>query len=176
MRRSKSFKKTNVEQSRPTRRLLSQKLIWIGLLTTQVLIKMQFALLSQQAMLAKTMPKKMSGHCLFMPGHRDCDSVLFPLWKLGQLDPKKLSHIFETCLAVFVEGGYPRRTRPKYRGGTQLVIENLVTSRSHKSASCFHLHWPSGSGIQKAVDAIRSELSSVCALNDFQQDLLASSD
>ena len=67
----------------------------------------------------------------------DCDSVLFPLWKLGQLDQKKLNHIFETCLAVFVEGGYPTAKDPSSFDGQsisltelQLVIENLVTSRT----------------------------------------------
>ena len=118
----------------------------------------------------------------------DCDSVLFPLWKLGQLDQKKLNHIFETCLAVFVEGGYPTAKDPaSFEGQSiglkelQLVIENLVTTRSHKSAPHIFIcigHQLSAQAhinlIQKAVHAIRSELFSVATLNDFQRDLLAS--
>ena len=64
----------------------------------------------------------------------DCDSILFPLWKLGKLDQKKLDHIFETCLAVFVEGGYPSAKDPEsFAGqsislqGLQSVIENLIS-------------------------------------------------
>ena len=104
----------------------------------------------------------------------DCDSVLFPLWKLGQLDQKKLSHIFETCLAVFVEGGYPTAKDPaSFEGQSislkelQFVIENLLTARSHKSAPHVFIcigHQLSAQAhinlIKKGVAAIRSELSS----------------
>ena len=118
----------------------------------------------------------------------DCDSVLFPLWKLGCLDQDKLSHIFETCLAVFVEGGYPTAKDPSSFDGQsislaelQLVIENLVTSRTHKSAPHVFIcigHQLSAQAhinlIKKAVDAIRSELSTVCGLSQFQRELLSS--
>ena len=97
-------------------------------------------------------------------------AYLFPLWKLGQLDQKKLSHIFETCLAVFVEGGYPTAKDPSSFEGQsiglkelQLVIENLITSRSHKSAPHIFIcigHQLSAQAhinlIQKSVHAIRS--------------------
>ena len=118
----------------------------------------------------------------------DCDSILFPLWKLGHLDQKKLSHIFETCLAVFVEGGYPSAKDPASFDGQsislaelQLVIENLITSRTHKSAPHIFIcigHQLSAQAhinlIKKAVDAIRSELSTVCGLSQFQRELLSS--
>ena len=118
----------------------------------------------------------------------DCDSVLIPLWKLGQLDQKKLSHIFETCLAVFVEGGYPTAKDPaSFEGQSislkelQLVIENLLTARSHKSAPHIFIcigHQLSAQAhinlIKKAVHSIRSELPSGSCLNDFQRDLLVS--
>ena len=118
----------------------------------------------------------------------DCDSVLFPLWKLGQLDQKKLSHIFETCLAVFVEGGYPTAKDPaSFEGQSislkelQFVIENLLTARSHKSAPHVFIcigHQLSAQAhinlIKKGVAAIRSELSTVCGLSQFQRELLSS--
>jgi hypothetical protein len=116
----------------------------------------------------------------------DCDSILFPLWKLGNLNQKKLDHIFETCLAVFVEGGYPTAKDPESFAGQsislrelQSVIEHLVTARTHKSAPHIFIcigHQLSAQAhvnlIQKAISAIRSDLPSICELNSFQHNLL----
>lgn len=116
----------------------------------------------------------------------DCDSILFPLWKLGKLDQKKLDHIFETCLAVFVEGGYPSAKDPEsFAGqsislqGLQSVIENLMLTRTHKSAPHVFIcigHQLSAQAhvnlIKKAISAIRSELPGLSDFNGFQRDLL----
>lgn len=37
----------------------------------------------------------------------DCDSIVFPLWKSGLLDRKKLSHVLTSSLAIVFEGGHP---------------------------------------------------------------------
>lgn len=37
----------------------------------------------------------------------DCDSILFPLWESGRLNPQLLDHLFSSCLAIVMEGGHP---------------------------------------------------------------------
>lgn len=37
----------------------------------------------------------------------DCDSILFPLWESGRLNPQLTEHLFSCCLAVVMEGGHP---------------------------------------------------------------------
>ena len=41
----------------------------------------------------------------------DCDSILFPLWHSGLLDPQKLISVISSGLAIVMEGGDPSATR-----------------------------------------------------------------
>ena len=116
----------------------------------------------------------------------DCDSILFPLWKSGKLDQKKLLHVFDTCLAVFVEGGFPSAKDPDSFTGQSIsllelqdVVQNLILSRTHKSAPHIFIcigHQLSAQAhvnlIKNAVHSIRSEIGEILKKNSYQYGLL----
>lgn len=52
----------------------------------------------------------------------DCDSIVFPLWKSGLMDRKKLTHVLTSSLAVVFEGGHP----------------TVRDSKSFKNTNCSH--------------------------------------
>ena len=55
----------------------------------------------------------------------DCDSILLPLWKTGNLDKKLLNSLLENCLAVFVEGGHPTVKDANSFEGLNISLEEL---------------------------------------------------
>ncbi len=71
----------------------------------------------------------------------DCDSILLPLWKTGNLDKKLLNSLLENCLAVFVEGGHPTVKDANSFEGLNISLEELqefseelILSRGLKTA------------------------------------------
>jgi len=112
----------------------------------------------------------------------DCDSVLFPLWKTGRLDQDMLDHVFQSSLAVVVEGGYPTAKDASsfdhQRIGLQdlhEVVESLILTRPHKSAP--HIYICIGHQlvaqshvnlIKKAVVELRLKLASVLDAESYQ--------
>lgn len=71
----------------------------------------------------------------------DCDSILFPLWSSGLLDPEMMVPVVSSGLAVVVEGGHPSvRDASTFTEGKSsladlhLLVEQLLLSRSPTSA------------------------------------------
>jgi len=117
----------------------------------------------------------------------DCDSILFPIWETGKLDEAKMAHILDTCLAVFVEGGYPSARDAKSFNENisleelQATVENLITSRSSKSAPHIFIcigHQLAAQAhinlIRKATQSIKTQLAKVLDTSDYKYDLLIS--
>ncbi|KAI9010768.1 hypothetical protein DFJ74DRAFT_685554 [Hyaloraphidium curvatum] len=71
----------------------------------------------------------------------DCDSVLFPLWKTGVIDPELVVPLFSAGLAVIIEGGDPSVQKaetfshPKCpRDDVFALVEGLLVARGPISA------------------------------------------
>ncbi len=71
----------------------------------------------------------------------DCDTILYPAWSTGLLDPDLLVPAISAGLAVVVEGGDPSVRDPNSFAGARcslddlsLVVEKLLVSRSSTSA------------------------------------------
>ena len=71
----------------------------------------------------------------------DCDSILFPAWSTGTLDPEKVVPILSSSMAVVLEGGCPsvhdasQWTQPNCsRDDMFALVEKLLLSRSPRSA------------------------------------------
>jgi hypothetical protein len=71
----------------------------------------------------------------------DCDSILFPLWDCGLLDPDRVVPLMTSGLAVVVEGGDPSvRDASTFEGSKcsledlHCLVEKLLISRSPTSA------------------------------------------
>ena len=71
----------------------------------------------------------------------DCDSIVFPLWKSGLMDRKKLAHVLTSSLAVVFEGGHPTVRDSKTFDETNCshadlldLSEELILSRRLRSA------------------------------------------
>ncbi len=71
----------------------------------------------------------------------DCDSIVFPLWKSGLMDRKKLSHVLTSSLAIIFEGGHPTVRESESFAGTKCshadlldLSEELILSRRLRSA------------------------------------------
>ena len=116
----------------------------------------------------------------------DCDSILFPLWQSGMLDEDSLHHVFETSLAVIVEGGHPTAKDASSFDNQNIsldelhnVVESLILSRNNKSASqifiCIghqlaaqaHTHL-----IKRAVKEIREYLPGILNSTAYQYQLI----
>ena len=71
----------------------------------------------------------------------DCDSILIPLWSADKLDHSLLIDLLNSCLAYFIEGGYPSvkdsETFSHLNFGLrelQSLTEKILTSRELKTA------------------------------------------
>ena len=71
----------------------------------------------------------------------DCDSIVFPLWKSGLMDKKKLTHVLTSSLAIVFEGGHPTVRESKTFSGAKCshadlldLSEELILSRNLRSA------------------------------------------
>lgn len=71
----------------------------------------------------------------------DCDSIVFPLWKSGLMDRKKLAHVLTSSLAVVLEGWHPTVRDSKTFDETNCshadlldLSEELILSRRLRSA------------------------------------------
>jgi len=100
----------------------------------------------------------------------DCDSIVFPLWSSGALDPEVLVPLIASGLAVVVEGGNPSVRDGSTFAGSQCslddlhrLVEALLLARSPTSAVALFIclgHQLAAQGhinlIRRAVEQVRS--------------------
>lgn len=107
----------------------------------------------------------------------DCDSILFPLWSSGLLDPEAIIPIISSGLAVVVEGGDPsvRDASTFVEGKTSLAdlhyfVEKLLLSRSPTSAPAIFICLGHQLAAQAHINLIQKAVKQVLDLTELNRE------
>ena len=107
----------------------------------------------------------------------DCDSIVFPLWSSGLLDPELVIPIISSGLAVVVEGGDPSvRDASTFAGSKaslkdlHLFIEKLLLSRSPTSAPAIFICLGHQLAAQAHISLIQRAVRQVLDMKMLQRD------
>ena len=107
----------------------------------------------------------------------DCDSILFPLWSSGLLDPETVIPVISSGLAVVLEGGEPSvRDAATFAGGKSslaelhLFVEKLLLSRSPTSAPAIFICLSHQLAAQAHIRLIQKAVQQVLNLTELQRD------
>jgi hypothetical protein len=107
----------------------------------------------------------------------DCDSIVFPLWSSGLLDPEIIIPIISSSLAVIVEGGDPSvRDANSFAGGNcsldelHQFVEALLLSRSPTSAPAIFICLGHQLAAQAHIRLIQKAVQQVCSLTALPRD------
>lgn len=107
----------------------------------------------------------------------DCDSILFPLWSTGLLEPNQVVPLITSGLAVVVEGGDPSvRDASTFNGSKcsledlHLLVEKLLISRSPTSALALFICLGHQLAAQGHVGLIKRAVKQVLGLESLARD------
>lgn len=107
----------------------------------------------------------------------DCDSILFPLWSSGLLDPETIIPVISSGLAVVVEGGDPSvRDASSFAGGKSsladlhLFVEKLLLSRTPTSAPAIFICLGHQLAAQGHINLIQKAVQQVLDLSQLEND------
>ncbi|MGA9381920.1 MAG: hypothetical protein WBV73_24430, partial [Phormidium sp.] len=107
----------------------------------------------------------------------DCDSILFPLWSSGLLDPEAVIPVISSGLAVVVEGGEPSvRDASTFAGSKSSLaelhsfVEKLLLSRSPTSAPAIFICLGHQLAAQAHIRLIQKAVQQVLNLTELQRD------
>jgi GMP synthase-like glutamine amidotransferase len=107
----------------------------------------------------------------------DCDSIVFPLWSSGLLDPETIIPVISSGLAVIVEGGDPSvRDASTFLESNasladlHLFVEKLLLLRSPTSAPALFICLGHQLAAQAHINLIQKAVKQVFNFTDFQPD------
>ncbi|GET38957.1 hypothetical protein [Microseira wollei] len=107
----------------------------------------------------------------------DCDSILFPVWSSGLLDPDLVVPLITSGLAVVVEGGDPSvRDASTFDGGKcslddlHCLVEKLLISRSPTSALALFICLGHQLAAQGHINLIKRAVQQVLSLEALPRD------
>ncbi|HBB35783.1 MAG TPA: hypothetical protein DDZ80_27710 [Cyanobacteria bacterium UBA8803] len=107
----------------------------------------------------------------------DCDSIMFPLWSSGLLDPDLIIPIISSSLAVIVEGGDPSvRDASSFAGSNcslaelHQFVEALLLSRSPTSAPAIFICLGHQLAAQAHTHLLQQAVQQVCSLTALPRD------
>jgi len=107
----------------------------------------------------------------------DCDSILFPVWSSGLLDPDVVVPLITSGLAVVVEGGNPSvRDASTFNGANcslddlHALIERLLISRSPTSALALFICLGHQLAAQGHINLIKRAVRQVLSLDALPRD------
>ncbi|MEH2122083.1 hypothetical protein [Nostoc sp.] len=107
----------------------------------------------------------------------DCDSILFPVWSSGLLDPDVVVPLITSGLAVVVEGGDPSvRDASTFEGGKcslddlHCLVEKLLISRSPISALALFICLGHQLAAQGHINLIKRAVQQVLSLEYLPRD------
>ncbi|HIK17554.1 MAG TPA: hypothetical protein IGS53_19995 [Leptolyngbyaceae cyanobacterium M33_DOE_097] len=107
----------------------------------------------------------------------DCDSILFPVWSSGLLDPEVVVPLITSGLAVVVEGGNPSvRDASTFNGANcslddlHSLIERLLISRSPTSALALFICLGHQLAAQGHINLIKRAVRQVLSLDTLPRD------
>ncbi|MGB3557435.1 MAG: hypothetical protein WBA24_02730, partial [Geitlerinemataceae cyanobacterium] len=107
----------------------------------------------------------------------DCDSILFPMWSSGLLDPDVVVPLITSGLAVVVEGGDPSvRDASTFDGAKcsledlHCLVEKLLISRSPTSALALFICLGHQLAAQGHINLIKRAVQQVLSLEALPRD------
>jgi hypothetical protein len=107
----------------------------------------------------------------------DCDSILFPVWSSGLLDPDVIIPLMTSGLAVIVEGGNPSvRDASTFEGANcslsdlHCLVEKLLISRSPTSAPALFICLGHQLAAQGHIHLIKRAVQQVLELASLPRD------
>ncbi len=107
----------------------------------------------------------------------DCDSILFPMWSSGLLDPEIVVPLITSGLAVVVEGGDPSvRNASTFKDGKcslselHCLVEKLLISRSPTSALALFICLGHQLAAQGHINLIKRAVQQVLSLESLPRD------
>ncbi|MGL5795088.1 MAG: hypothetical protein ACRC06_11945, partial [Waterburya sp.] len=107
----------------------------------------------------------------------DCDSILFPAWSSGLLDPEEMVPLITSGLAVVVEGGDPSvRDGSSFDGSKcsleelHCLVEKLLISRSPTSALGLFICLGHQLAAQGHINLIKRAVREVLSLETLPRD------
>lgn len=107
----------------------------------------------------------------------DCDSILFPMWSSGRLDPNVVVPLITSGLAVVVEGGDPSVRDASTFNGAQCslpdlhsLVEKLLISRSPTSALALFICLGHQLAAQAHINLIKQSVQQVLSLEALPRD------
>lgn len=107
----------------------------------------------------------------------DCDSILFPMWASGLLDPDVVVPLITSGLAVVVEGGDPSARDASTFNGSQCslpdlhaLVEKLLLSRSPTSALALFICLGHQLAAQAHINLIKQSVQQVLSLEALPRD------
>jgi hypothetical protein len=107
----------------------------------------------------------------------DCDSILFPLWSSGLLDPDVVVPLITSGLAVVVEGGDPSvRNASTFQASNcplhdlHCLVEKLLISRSPISALALFICLGHQLAAQGHINLIKRAVQQVLSLDSLPRD------
>jgi len=107
----------------------------------------------------------------------DCDTILYPAWSTGPLDPDLIVPVISSGLAVVVEGGDPSvRDAGSFAGSKtsldelSLLVEKLLLARSQTSAPAILICLGHQLAAQCHIRLIRKAVNAVLKLESLSSD------
>ncbi|MGF1480834.1 MAG: hypothetical protein ACFB4I_15340 [Cyanophyceae cyanobacterium] len=107
----------------------------------------------------------------------DCDSILFPIWSSGLLDPEAIVPVMSSGVAVVMEGGNPSVRSARSFDGAKISLENLhclteklLLSRSPTSAPAVFICLGHQLAAQGHVRLIRQAVDQVLSVESLERD------
>jgi hypothetical protein len=107
----------------------------------------------------------------------DCDSILFPMWSSGLLDPDVIVPLITSGLAVIVEGGDPSARDASTFDGSKCslddlhcLVEKLLLSRSPTSALVLFICIGHQLAAQGHINLIKRAVRQVLSLEALSRD------
>ena len=107
----------------------------------------------------------------------DCDSILFPMWSSGLLDPDVVVPLITSGLAVVVEGGDPSVREASTFDGAKCslpdlhcLVEKLLLSRSPTSAFALFICLGHQLAAQGHINLIKQSVQQVLSLEALPRD------
>ena len=107
----------------------------------------------------------------------DCDSIVFPMWSSGLLDPEAIVPVISSGIAIVMEGGDPSvRDKNTFNGAKislndlHILTEKIILSRSPTSAPAIFICLGHQLAAQAHINLIQKAVKQVLDLDSLDRD------